>query len=886
MTAIDSITPAGVDALEQPGQTLCLQVAELRRFFLDGKFFNTCGARLPRPPTDDAFEVWLSDGARMKRCVLSTALNHLVYRGELRPLQLVRIASTVIFYNAELGNDAAQVMLTKVTPLDLDVGGALARRLADRPPALIAVKTRPADVPLVGARCYFLDLECNTVAQSCLLRTPTPEGGTSRLAPAADGGVGASADDEVDVDCFEQSLSVPARDAMHAPDLADALSWHRDSRAQRKRATPPPLVGRVVRCSSTPAHFGRAEDVPTFAPNTSCPFRFELFICDHSCDDFENPLPVVVWNRAALQQTRDVRVGDAVVVTNYKMKRRPDGGGAAAAAGGSGGGGGGGGGGSGGGGGGSSAGYEFEAAVNPVNPSGLVRIIPEADVRFCDRSLAVRLRLPPAPPALAASQVASEDGTGAVASGQDQVLTSGRLAVFGVLAHASPCVRLAHCLNDAGQPRALVKGRWLLLVTPAAAPHGSSGGAHAQGLRVWVEAHMAPQLFEALDVAERFAERASAEHAAAGRAHAVAGRTRVAAARARAHARSPVGNVVSVHEVVLVLTPAPAAAAQGQAADDAADSAGLPGPVLSVPARRVAYARCSQWTRVGWRRTLPREAAVMQLVCSCYDQPAETAVLLSRHQAEAAQLARSARCPAPLAWVIGSTPVDPSLPLEPQAWLVPPGEHPPHYSRTYVHKLREEVEDRVHCNEQRTVLVFARVHSLSALRPGEGEGPGPSSDGSGVQPICLRLVDARAQLEPAAANGRGGAGSGTVDSGPIDVRVPLAGGEDGARALRGLRALFGLPTDPAPGAGAEGEESSRDADEDAAARPKRRKQARAPAGLQSQQPLSNHAVSALADELHGRRGDFVLDLFFDGNQVARSLGRALLLAAQSHGRGI
>ena len=74
----------------RPTDRLVLQVTSINRFALDEDFFAGSGETV-RPVCGDAFDVTMCDGVHMLKCVLSTALNNLVYTGWLRQFALVRV---------------------------------------------------------------------------------------------------------------------------------------------------------------------------------------------------------------------------------------------------------------------------------------------------------------------------------------------------------------------------------------------------------------------------------------------------------------------------------------------------------------------------------------------------------------------------------------------------------------------------------------------------------------------------------------------------------------------------------------------------------------------------------------------------------------------------
>ena len=155
-----------------------LQVVELQRFALGDQFFDQSGES-QRPECMDGYDVTLSDGAHKIKCLLSTALNTLVYEGWLQLHALVRVES---WRNArdELdmsGTRPAIVVLTKLdtrTPVQGMAGDmpALMRGPIGVDPswlqALLSPEgeaatalTRPR--PLFGVRKHYLRLDSHEV---------------------------------------------------------------------------------------------------------------------------------------------------------------------------------------------------------------------------------------------------------------------------------------------------------------------------------------------------------------------------------------------------------------------------------------------------------------------------------------------------------------------------------------------------------------------------------------------------------------------------------------------------------------------------------------------------------------------------------------------------
>ena len=85
--ALYSRQPEEVAASQLP----IVQVAAIDRYLLDKESFTAASGETVRPLCRDAFDVTLSDGVHTLKCVLSTALNGLVYSGWLRPRAIVRV---------------------------------------------------------------------------------------------------------------------------------------------------------------------------------------------------------------------------------------------------------------------------------------------------------------------------------------------------------------------------------------------------------------------------------------------------------------------------------------------------------------------------------------------------------------------------------------------------------------------------------------------------------------------------------------------------------------------------------------------------------------------------------------------------------------------------
>ena len=155
-----------------------LQVVELQRFALDEQFFDQSG-EAQRPECMDGYDVTLSDGAHKIKCLLSTALNPLVYEGWLQLHGIVRVES---WRNARdeldmAGTRPAIVVLTKLdtrTPVQGMTGDmpALMRGPIGADPSWLPLLlppegeaatalTRPR--PLFGVRKHYLRLDSHEV---------------------------------------------------------------------------------------------------------------------------------------------------------------------------------------------------------------------------------------------------------------------------------------------------------------------------------------------------------------------------------------------------------------------------------------------------------------------------------------------------------------------------------------------------------------------------------------------------------------------------------------------------------------------------------------------------------------------------------------------------
>ena len=188
-----ALTSDGVGTLlrSSPTETAdapILQVVELQRLALDARWLHAA-REATRPLLGDAFDAQLSDGTRKFKCVLSTELNPLVYRGWLRNLAVVRVVGWRRVIDERLGGAAEQqAVVVVVTGLEActmpnDPEGAATPELPychndvinygedDELPFhpesqrggadAVARQTQP--LPLLGARKHYLRLDSDEV---------------------------------------------------------------------------------------------------------------------------------------------------------------------------------------------------------------------------------------------------------------------------------------------------------------------------------------------------------------------------------------------------------------------------------------------------------------------------------------------------------------------------------------------------------------------------------------------------------------------------------------------------------------------------------------------------------------------------------------------------
>ncbi|KAG8464749.1 hypothetical protein KFE25_010117 [Diacronema lutheri] len=733
---------------------LCLQVTRLRRFLVDESFFASCGPTMLRPPSEDAFELTLSDGARMKRCVLSTELNHLVCRGELCALQLVRVDRFLHALDPNAEADLPPiVVVTELTPL-APAQPPVRTRADGCAPELLA-EPRADNRPIAGVRLYFLHTECNRillepdVAVVRALGVPDAGGDGADEPDVSDADGEAEGDDCVD----DEGMPVDAitRAALRAPSLARALTWHATHAADRavrarkgEQSRQPALFGRVVRLCA-PTHFGRADDFLARALNACLPVKLELSIADSSCPDGLN---VVLWNALALGVGRSIRLGDALVLSGYRMKKRDveasvtaaatslrarDAADTHAAAGG--------------------GGWQWEVALNSRNPTGRARALCADAMRRCQLVLEPRLELGPAPPMLPAAAASALSARARARSHSADGDSAGEgVSTFGIVAHLSEPVRSATTLAEPPHPcaspthapppaasggpaeaKSFSLGAWLTLASPRTSAGGE--GAHGQ-LLVWLDSH-----------------------------------THGATAFMLGGTASPelLGSVVALSEVQLV-----------RWRED--------GPV--------AYARATPRTAVHVGAGLPDDGGVLHLNALSRDDPRVARALRDEHADGAAAIARAAGCPVPTAWLLErARPPDwaPSLAqLGALPWLAEPGERT--LGRCALGALPRALS-ALHVRQQRTFVVHAYIHSLG-VRP-VGSEAGGDGDVASANVVELQLAPVSLSARPPTPVEPGMAasvahGAGEAAAAARCVRVPLAGSADGARALADLRALFGL----------------------------------------------------------------------------------------------
>jgi len=297
-----------------------LQVVELQRFALGNQFFDQSG-EAQRPECMDGYDVTLSDGAHKIKCLLSTALNPLVYEGWLQLHGIVRVES---WRNARdeldmAGTRPAIVVLTKLdtrTPVQGMTGDmpALMRGPIGADPSWLPLLlppdgepatalTRP--LPLFGVRKHYLRLDSHEVL---LTRDwAAHDYADHEWVMEPDGHEHERPEDFSD---FASLAAARGREEQQAR-VADRHPAVPPRRGKRQTL---PLLGRVE--SKGPLRFfGKL----TEARPQPYAAQFSFWLTDSSSADATQ---VTVWNRMCERSYATLEVGDAVLIENYKWSQK------------------------------------------------------------------------------------------------------------------------------------------------------------------------------------------------------------------------------------------------------------------------------------------------------------------------------------------------------------------------------------------------------------------------------------------------------------------------------------------------------------------------------------------------------------------------------------
>jgi hypothetical protein len=434
-----------------------LQVVELQRFALGDQFFDQSG-EAQRPECMDGYDVTLSDGAHKIKCLLSTALNPLVYEGWLQLHGIVRVES---WRNARdeldmAGTRPAIVVLTKLdtrTPVQGMTGvmPALMRGPIGADPSWLPLLlppdgeaatalTRPR--PLFGVRKHYLHLDSHEVL---LTRDwAAHDYADHEWVMEPDGHEHERPEDFSD---FASLATARGREEQQAR-VADRHPAVPPRRGKRQTL---PLLGRVE--SKGPLRFfGKL----TEARPQPYAAQFSFWLTDSSSADSTQ---VTVWNRMCERSYATLEVGDAVLIENYKWSQKLV---SAADPG---------------------LGYTWEASLNTSGPAGkLLKLTsaeehalmqpPPPDPSDAQTPARPRLLPLPAPRLQTCAQLLGllEDGTADGAA----------VDVLGLLLHAYPAHRVrrtswspagagmpssGHMLLASETTTAFDRMRWLILLT-------------------------------------------------------------------------------------------------------------------------------------------------------------------------------------------------------------------------------------------------------------------------------------------------------------------------------------------------------------------------------------------------------------------------------------
>ncbi|KAL1530299.1 hypothetical protein AB1Y20_001210 [Prymnesium parvum] len=318
------------ERLPRPADRVILQIAYLHRFSLDEAFFAASGETV-RPQCGDGFDVTLFDGVHTLKCVLSTALNELVYSGLLCEYSFVCVEEwrrraladptnggmlppCVILTKLEcMGARQTHLASTSATRGAPGIVRELILRGSSRPESLLMQLVPSLDedsphlsaCPLLGVRRHYLRLESNEVndlpdgikdlresdfphlstigrCEEIGTRTPTPWR------------------------AFSGERPLPSANVQRPEKRKRSLPG-----APTTKGVCPPIFGRVVRKGAL-HHFGKLSERTALR----FPVKFDFWL---AADDSE--VRVIVWNRLCEKYHEHVQVNQAYVISDYTLRK-------------------------------------------------------------------------------------------------------------------------------------------------------------------------------------------------------------------------------------------------------------------------------------------------------------------------------------------------------------------------------------------------------------------------------------------------------------------------------------------------------------------------------------------------------------------------------------
>eukprot|EP00698_Gefionella_okellyi_P002180 TRINITY_DN12015_c0_g1_i1.p1 TRINITY_DN12015_c0_g1~~TRINITY_DN12015_c0_g1_i1.p1 ORF type:complete len:719 (+),score=164.00 TRINITY_DN12015_c0_g1_i1:97-2253(+) len=252
------------------GDQLKFQVIEILRYLPDKEFSKRSGETLAED--QNTFDVVLSDGHQTLKCLISPQLNADVNHGRVLPFSIVSIKHHVLRFDETVVGKPPFVIIKQWEAANHAQESIIkARNVQELTPYGGDAAAAALNVPLVSSRGYYLPLYNDDCVHW----------------PAS-----ASID-------MDPAFRVPAGQQT----LKQALNSY-----QRQKKDYLPVVGRIIRKSRL-LHYGQPLDTHKY------PFQFYFTIADASGDS-----SVVVWNSSCVQYFNQLRVGDIVHISNYRLQ--------------------------------------------------------------------------------------------------------------------------------------------------------------------------------------------------------------------------------------------------------------------------------------------------------------------------------------------------------------------------------------------------------------------------------------------------------------------------------------------------------------------------------------------------------------------------------------